>query len=300
MIKLEAMRVYVTVAELGNIKDASDQLGRTGSAISMTLKQIEEELGSPLFESDRKNALTALGRFVLETGRDQIRGYERALSLIDDYAQSRIGSMTIASVPSVVANLIPPLLHRFIADRPGIEIELVDTDSRAVHAAVENGEADLGIAGTPRADSLVTFQPLFQDRFRLICSAASKFSDIQGPVDWSNLEDQMLILNGAVTIDGAPEYERLAQKTSVTVRNVTSLIALVKEGLGVTLLPALSTTNLPEGILAVDLADTRMQRQVGFVERRNAAQNPAAASFRDFVAQELPPMIERFGLEISR
>ncbi|MEX3010711.1 LysR family transcriptional regulator [Hoeflea sp. TYP-13] len=299
MIKLEAMRVFVTVAELGNIKDASDQLGRTGSAISMTLKQIEEELGGPLFESDRKNALTALGQFVLNTGRGQIRGYDRALSMIHDFAQSRIGSMTLASVPSVVANLIPPLLHRFIADRPGIEIELVDTDSRAVHAAVESGAADLGIAGTPRADSLVSFQPLFRDRFRLICSSESRFSQRDAPVDWSDLEDQMLILNGAVTIEDAPGYQKLAEKTSVTVRNVTSLIALVKEGLGVTLLPALSTIDLPQGVMAVDLADTKMQRQVGFVERRNAVQNPAAAAFRGFVQRELPPMIDRFGLEVA-
>ena len=173
MIKLEAMRVFVTVAELGNIKDASDRLGRTASAISMTLKQIEEEVGGPLFESDRKNALTALGAFMLDTGREQIDAYDRAIRRVHAYAQSRIGQLTVASVPSVAANLVPPLLHRFIDDHPGVEIELIDTDSRSVRQQVEQGNADLGIAGRPRSDALVSFQPLFGDSFMLVCSSES-------------------------------------------------------------------------------------------------------------------------------
>ena len=114
MIKLEALRVFVTVAELGNIRDASDRLGRTASAISMTLKQLEEELGNPLFESDRKNSLTALGQFTLETGREQIQSYDKSIRMIQDFAHDKIGHLALASVPSVAANLIPLLLPRFI------------------------------------------------------------------------------------------------------------------------------------------------------------------------------------------
>lgn len=69
MVELEMLRTFVALAEAGNISDAAKRLFRTASAISMTLKQLEQEVGGELFETDRKNRLTPLGAFMLETGR---------------------------------------------------------------------------------------------------------------------------------------------------------------------------------------------------------------------------------------
>ena len=55
---------FAAVAESGNLADAGVRLGRTPSAISMTLKQMEDHLGARLFETDRKNRLTPLGEEV--------------------------------------------------------------------------------------------------------------------------------------------------------------------------------------------------------------------------------------------
>ncbi|HEU4827142.1 MAG TPA: LysR family transcriptional regulator, partial [Dongiaceae bacterium] len=107
MLRLEALRVFVTVADSGNIKDAAERVGRTPSAVSMTLKQIEERLGAPLFETDRKHRLTDLGRFVHQAAVVLLRDYERAVDLIEAYAQNRTGRLRLASVPSVATVLLP-------------------------------------------------------------------------------------------------------------------------------------------------------------------------------------------------
>ncbi|MAO91115.1 MAG: LysR family transcriptional regulator [Rhodospirillaceae bacterium] len=287
MIKLEALRVFVTVAELGNIRDASDRLGRTASAISMTLKQLEEELGNPLFESDRKNSLTALGQFTLETGREQIQSYDKSIRMIQDFAHDKIGHLALASVPSVAANLIPLLLPRFINERPGITVELFDLDSRNVCAMVESGQADLGIASTPKASAPVAFTPLFRDRFKVICNAESDLTAITGPLQWHNLQDQALIKNGSSDAIMAPQFLQLTEKSTMVVRNVTSLFALAKAGVGITLLPALTTLNLPEGICALDLADTSAERIVGLLERKSGFLSPVSSSFKAFLRMNL-------------
>lgn len=297
MIKLEALRVFVTVAEAGNIKDASEQLGRTASAISMALKQLEQEIGGPLFETDRKNALTALGAFMLETGRTQILSYDKAIATIRAFAQNRIGHLTIACVPSVAANIVPSLLSRFVADRPEVEVELFDIDSRNVRRMVEAGTADIGIAGQPGLDVLVAFEPLFRDRFKVICGSAGHMAQLGRPIDWSDLETEMLILNGASQKISAPEYQALSGRASITVRNVTSLIALTKSGPGVTLLPSLTATDLPDGVVALDLADIRAERVVGLITRRGAAPSPVAQAFRQLVLCEITALIEPLGLE---
>lgn len=291
MLKLEALRVFVTVAEIGNIRDAADRLGRTPSAISMTLKQTEEEIGAPLFETDRKNALTALGRFTLESARAQILGYDKLIANIQAYAQNRIGKLTLACVPSVAANVVPPLINRFVADNPGVELELFDADSVGVAALVESGQADFGVAGRPDAAGVLDFAPLFSCPFALLCNVASPLAALGRPLAWADLESVRLIRNGAADTIEVPDYRALAERATLTVRNTTSLIAMTANGLGVTLLPLLSALDLPPQVTACPLEDGEALWTVGLLERKDSTRSPAARAFLERLASETPELI---------
>lgn len=296
MIKLEALRVFVAVAETGNIRDAADRIGRTASAVSMTLKQLEEEIDAPLFAGDRKSALTALGAFMLETARAQVQGYDRAMAAVRAFAQNRIGKLTIACVPSVAAQLVPPLLSGFLAQRPAVELELFDVDSRAVAGLVESGQVEIGIAGAPRTAGALGFTPLFRDPFRVVCRAGGALAALGRPVGWDDLAGETLIRNGASEMIAAPEYRALAGAATLMVRNVTSLVAFARSGLGVTLLPALSTIGMPEGVAACPLAEESIEREVGVIGRRDAPPSPVAAAFLEQLESQGPALIEELGL----
>ncbi|MEJ8569966.1 LysR family transcriptional regulator [Microbaculum marinum] len=300
MIKLEALRVFITVAEVGNIKDAADRLGRTASAISMTLKQLEEEVGGPLFATDRKSSLTALGRFILDTAQVQLRSYDKSIARIRAYAQNRIGRLSVAAVPSVATHLLPALLPRFVAERPGLEVELFDIDSRSVQAMVEADQADLGLAGEPVSDALTEFTPLFRDRFKVVCAEGSPLCARPSPLRWSDLAGETLIRNGASEAIQSAGYRAKAARASLTVHNVTSLVALARAGLGITLLPALATVGLPEGAAALELRDGEAQRTVGLLERRGAVRSPVASAFREVILAALPDLVARAGVEPIR
>ncbi len=290
------LRVFVTVAEIGNIKEAAEKICRTASAVSMTLKQLEQEVGGPLFESDRKNNLTALGAFVLQTGQTQINNYDKAVATIRAYADNKIGHLTLACVPSVAANLIPSLLPDFIKDRPDVEIELFDIDSRNVRLMIESGQADIGIAGEPKSSALIKFQPLFYDRFKIICNSTNPLIKLNRPIQWSDLTEKKLILNGASEKISTPEYRVLSDTASITVRNVTSLLALINASMGITLLPALAAINLPESVVALELEDINVTRAVGLIERHNTSRSPVAAAFHEFLLDAMPDLIGKLGL----
>ncbi|MXN45190.1 LysR family transcriptional regulator [Shinella kummerowiae] len=291
MIKLEALRVFVTVAESGNIKDAADAVGRTASAVSMTLKQLEDEIGGPLFQTDRKNSLTALGNLMLDLGREQIRSFDKSVSIMRAFAHSRIGSLSIASVPSVATNVLPPILQRFLETRPQVQVELFDIDSAQVRRMVESGVADIGIAGESRAGGGVEFTPLFSDRFKLLCKDNHDLCRLDRPVAWSDLNAATLIRNGASDRIEAEDYRQLSARSLITVYNVTSLVAMVKAGLGLTILPSLTMHGAHEGVAALDLADASASRQVGLVERRDVPPSPVAAAFRAFALKEIPALV---------
>ena len=71
-IKLEMMRCFRAVAERGTLAEAAEALGRTPSAVSMTLSQFEREVGGALFEGAGKGRLTPLGRMVLDEVTEEI------------------------------------------------------------------------------------------------------------------------------------------------------------------------------------------------------------------------------------
>lgn len=290
------MRVFVTVAECGNIKDAANRLFRTQSAISMTLKQLENHLGAPLFVSDRKHSLTELGSYVAGVAGILLRDHDTAVELIEQHAFGYSGTLRIASVPSVAALLIPEVLARFVSDRPTAEIDLVDTDSADVHRLVAQGQADLGIASMGFADAGLVATPIFEDRMMLVCLAGSALARRTDPVDWSDLQEVPLILNETTRGIQSAEFRAMAARTRLRVRNVTSLLAMVGAGAGVTLLPGLATIGLPPMLVARAVSDQSCRRQVGLFRREGRVQSPLARAFQQHFISALPTVTEQLGI----
>lgn len=300
MVRLEALRVFLTVADTGNIKEAAERLGRTPSAVSMTLRQIEDRLGARLFQSDRKHSLTDLGQLVQEAGAVLLRDFDRTMDLIQAFAESRAGRLRIASVPSVAAMLLPQVLKQFVAARPSVEVELVDTDSIGVLDMVESGQVDVGIASAPRKLAGLDFEPLFADSFRLVCRMGSPLSKHKRPLAWGELEGEQMIMNEASRTLAAPEFQAMAGRARLTVRNVTSLLALVQSGAGITLLPVLATANLPSPLRAVPLADRDAVRTVGLMSRQGRIASPVTAVFRDILRGAVRQRAKALGLSLPK
>jgi DNA-binding transcriptional LysR family regulator len=131
-IKLDMLRIFIVVARVGRLADAADIMGRTPSALSMSLKQLEDHLGEPLFETDRKNRLTALGEFVLRQADQEVQQFDKMISEIEGFARAKRGKVRIAAVPSVAATIMPIVMARHLKECPDVAIDLRDMESRSV------------------------------------------------------------------------------------------------------------------------------------------------------------------------
>ncbi|KAA0909904.1 LysR family transcriptional regulator [Aquicoccus porphyridii] len=281
MLRTQSLRVFVTVADCGNIRDAAKSLGRTVSAISMTLKQLESHLGAPLFETDRKHTLTALGHEVRKLANDLLREHDRTTERIAAIAAGREGALRIAAVPSVAAQLLPPILTDMLVDHPGIRIELLDTDSASVHMLVETGEVELGIGGKPEPRAGLQFVPLFNDPFRLVCNKNHPLAHATSPLTRADLQGHRLISNKSTI--GFPDFRNGNPDVASTLsaRNVISLLALVRAGAGATILPALATLSINDDLCSLALDDPTALRTVGFILRQNGNPSPICAAFQN-------------------
>ncbi|AWZ21255.1 transcriptional regulator, LysR family protein [Roseovarius sp. TM1035] len=296
MIRTEALRAFVTVTEHGNIRDAAEILCRTQSAVSMTLKQLEAELGGPLFESDRKSKLTDLGTFVLDVVGPLLRDHDRALELITGYARGYSGRLRIAAVPSVAALILPAILKSFVEARPEAEIDLYDTDSASVREMLLRGDTDLGLASPAAEPDGLRAIPLFTDALVFVCNAAHPLAAETRPLAWHQLSGERLILNETLSALSTPEFKTLAARARLSVRNLTSLLAMVQADAGDTILPGLATRALPDGVVTRPLADAACLRRVSLLVRDGRTPSPVAAAFIDMLCDALPDMAQRFGL----
>lgn len=299
MLKLETLRVFVAVAQHGNLRDAADHLGRTQSALSMALKQLEVDLGGPLFETDRKRELTDLGHFVRDVSEDLVREHDNAISLIQGYAKGRVGRLRIASVPSVAALILPDLLSAFMDVHEGVQVDLMDSDSSNVRAMVASGVADLGIAGPAAQSQSLRDDPLFSDPLHVVCLQDSAYARAAGGLSWNDLRDAPLIANQTLVVTDLPEAAAIVAKSRLSVRNILSLLAMVRSGIGITLLPGLATRSLEPPLAAIPMTGPGCTRSIGLLSRGGRTESPLVKAFRQHLFATLREVAPELGLTLE-
>lgn len=283
MIKIEMLRCFVAVANSGNLSDAGDRLGRTPSAVSMMLRQFEDHLGEPLFESDRKSRLTALGAFVLRQSVRELEHFNRTTAAIESFARSESGSVRIAAVPSVAEAILPHVVQAFLRAHPGVNIDIQDMDSAAVIRELNRERVDIGIATDVGAGADINRSALFSDAFGVVCRADHPLAGCPSPLEWNALDASSFIANGLCGHIENESFQRVFAGSNLMVRNTTSLLALVRAGVGVTVLPRLVVGREERELAFLNVADPAARRQIDLLRRTRNSPSPATRSFEQAI-----------------
>ncbi|GGA19896.1 LysR family transcriptional regulator [Neptunicoccus cionae] len=264
-VKLEMLRTFATVAAQGTLSGASAVLGRTPSAISMMLAQFEQEVGAPLFETDRKSRLTPLGQLVLDEARRATEAFDNSVDAIRRHALSTAGIVRIAAVPSATVALLPDVIDAFRKMRPQVRIEISDVDSAAVRARLHRDEADIGIVSARPGDPLEGVR-ILSDDLGIVCAEDGAIhrahSDTQGASGWDLLQLEPLISNPLCDLVNDPTVEALRVASVLEARNTTAILSFVRRGFGASILPFDAVRNQPDGVEFFVPAQSPSQREL--------------------------------------
>lgn len=277
------LRCFATVARSGNLADAANKLGRTPSAISMMLKQMEDHLGAPLFESERKNKLTALGVFTLDEASRELEHFDRTISAIENYAYAKSGMIRIAVVPSVAEIMLPQIVRRFLQDHPEVHVDIQDMDSGAVLREIERERVDIGIATGPRMISEIECEELFSDAFGIVCRPDHPLAEAGPPLCWGDLAPWAFIANGICGQISDDALQNVIRSSKLMVRNTTSLLAMVRADVGITVLPRLVVDQRANGIKFLEVGDPSARRRIDLMRRTHTRLSPATVKFQNAI-----------------
>lgn len=293
------LQAFVELAERRSFRAASEELGLSGPALSRLIARVEEKLGARLFDRDTRNVrLTPHGATLFDLARRILREAESALGEFDAYLEARRGRITLAGLPSVTAGLLPPLVARFAAERPEVDIRIFDALSDGVIAAIVDGRADLGFtAGALPAVEGLAFRPVLEERFVAVGAPAGPL-ETERSYGWAELLALPFIAMTVGTSVRALTEAAAAQtgqplRPRFEVSHLATAGALVAEGLGISALPMLCLPVLGRAPLVVrPLEVPVMIRRIGLVHSSARTLSPSVRAFRDLVRETARPGTE--------
>jgi DNA-binding transcriptional LysR family regulator len=160
-----------------------------------------------------------------------------------------------------------------------VQIDIRDMDSTAVLRELDKERVDLGLATAPGADASIAREELFSDDFGVVCRPDHPLARETGPIDWRALEPWTFVGNGICRHIADEDFQRVFNSSRLMVRNTTSLLAMVRAGVGVTVLPRLAVIRSESQLTFLPATDPAAKRRIDVLRRNQHALTPAAEAF---------------------
>ena len=275
-------KAFVTAAETGSFSKAGEVLGYTPSGVSQLVTSLERELGLPLLGRNRKGVtLTENGRRLLPAVREFLQQENRIYQLAGEMSGLLVGSVTIATYSSVATHWLPAMMMRFQQEHPQVEFELFNGDYHDVDRWLADGSVDLAFVALPaEADSRCV--PLYRDELVAVLPKGHRLCSLPVCPAAEIAKEPIISLLETSNHDVRRALDAVGAKPDIRFRTKDdyAVIAMVRQGLGVSIMPSLLLRGNNEGVELRPLdppAYRTIALTMGSVET-----GPAARQFAEF------------------
>lgn len=291
MMNLMHWRLLLAVADTGNISKAAEGSGITQSGASQAIAQLEEALGAPLFVREHRRTIpTALGFKVIERARAMLAELETIQSLSDDSKAVSAGRIKVASFPSTFTRLFPDLLRGFRRLHPTIAVVALEGSDDEVESWIAANIVDVGVVLNPAPgrnalslghDAWVAVVPSAHSMGRRSTDFKVALADL--------VRESFILATGGCRVNPLSLVQKAGlafTDVRVTVRDWDSAFLLVREGMGVALVPE-STLPLETPGIRVFHLESPIVRDFGLVCSGIGTHSRAVKVFLDFVENKV-------------
>lgn len=306
MPTLTQLEYLVAVDRFRHFGKAAKACHVSQPTLSMQLRKLEEEYGVTFFDRSKQPILpTEEGKAVLEQARAVLREMGKLEYLGRNRGQAPSGDFRLALIPTVAPYLLPLFLGSFARRHPEVSLSIQEMTTENIIDALEHDRIDAGILATPlHIDSLVE-TPLYYEPFHLFASESHPLSKLErideSALDAKTAKDIWLLAEGHCLRGQILRVCSLKGKSGVfsNVRfesgSLESVIRLVEQGHGYTLLPDLATRAL-QGSRKARLrpfARPVPSREVSLVHRRTQYKLAILEALASDIAECLPEDLPR-------
>ncbi|MEW2166741.1 LysR family transcriptional regulator [Streptomyces sp. NPDC007084] len=251
---LRQMEVVVAVAEEGGFTAAARRLHVVQSAVSSTVRALERELGTPLFDrTTHRVSLTPAGEAFVPAARAALRAAEQARAAVDLARGQLRGTLTVGTMQGVWADLHKPLAA-LRAEHPGIVVRLRQAAVVDIRQALREGTVDLAVVALDRQQQRGLVTRLLSREEMVLVSAPRRAVAGSGPDGTVTLAEAAglplvdFVPGWAIrlSVDRAFRAAALERETTFEVNDIVAAAELVRNDLGVCVMPASIAARFPD------------------------------------------------------
>lgn len=276
-ITLRQLEYFLALAELENFGRAADACYVTQPALSAQVAQLEKTLGVQLIERGRKATLTPAGAEVAERAR-QILAEVRAMhDGAAGFKSPLVGRIRLGVEATISPYLIPRILPWLRDHYPRLDLALREGGGRELGAALAAGDLDLLLVALSGDGGAVEELEVAEDRFLLLTPEKHPLAARKRLAQAELVGHRVLLLEDGHGLDPgvveAIHQESGAGLGDFRASSLTTLVAMARGGVGVTLIPELAVSSdlLPEcGVSLVRFDPPEPARRIGLQWRRGA------------------------------
>ncbi|UOR13087.1 LysR family transcriptional regulator [Halobacillus amylolyticus] len=286
------LEYFSEVARHLSFTKAASTLHVSQPSISKVIKNLEEELGVPLFYRSKHLELTDAGRAVLANAKDVLEAFSNLTSELTDIMDLKKGEIKIGIPPIIGAAFFSNLISHYKEAYPLVEINLTEVGSKEIKRGVEDGSLDIGlICNIPIKKENFELIRVIKDPLMLIVHKENPLAE-QNSIDLSKLEKEPFILYR----EDFTLYDRIMEECSMKgfapkvvchSSQKDFMIEMVEAKLGIALLPSkiCHKINNPE-IKAIPLTNSNINLELAMVWKKN--------KYLPFSVREFISMAEEF------
>jgi DNA-binding transcriptional LysR family regulator len=284
-MNISHLKIFMAVVEKGSFSLAALELGLSQSAVSRAIASLEEELGVSLlargrfgaYATDFGDRVTVYFQQILQAEADIEAEANREKGLYG-------GRVRIASFRSVATHVLPPLIAQFSQRFPNVEVSLVEADPNAVEQALRENRVDIGLMPLPRtSDDFETWE-IMRDEFVVLLPPSAQ--PAPNPLTWKDLSRSAFILYNYAECTTAVrqhwQHWQQSLKVAYEIKEDSTIVSMVSQGLGAAVLPKLAALPIPEGIQVRSLPEP-LDRNIGAAVLANIWHSPAVFTFLDLL-----------------
>lgn len=279
-MSLKKYEAFAKTVELGSLTRAAEALGYTQSGISHIMRSLEEDFGfTLLIRGHSRISLTEAGEQTLPMIL-AVLGKEQALrSMVDGLHGAVTGTIRVGTFTSVAVHWLPGVIMEFQKTYPGVDFKIFNGDYYDVDKWLREEEIDLGFITLPAPDG-VRCIPLLQDRLMAILPKGHRLEAMSAiPIAEAAREPFISLLESSDhDIRRAMDKAGVKPNVKFSIKDDYALIAMVAQGLGISIVPELLLQGRQDDVSVRDLSPST-NRTIALAIPEGKKQIPAVERF---------------------
>lgn len=292
-INFRSLRIFCDIVERRSFSRAADDNGISQSSASQVVHHLEERLGVQLLDrSKRPFVLTPEGERYYAGCRRLVKQHQELEEEIRTLHDETARSLSVAAIYSVGLAHMSAFMRRFSAKYPSAQVQLDYLHPDEVYAAVEEGEADLGIVSYPEETRSLAVRKWRSEPLALVCHPQHALAGRQF-VRLEELADESFVaFESNLRIRAEIDRELLVHNIDVKIAHEFDNIETIKRdieiGAGVSILPEPTVEReVASGTLSkVPIAGQRMERPLGILYHRDQPLSTIARQFVELLCSD--------------